>query len=134
MADLSARRHIRILGAFAAAGATVIIGMIISTVGEAIIRQDSGILDLIPTVAAGGLVLGLIPLSLSIVAFLVAKTFHLVNATTAVIVGCLFGAVFGWLIGNPPLRVWSGVLVGMAAALVWWRLYARVTSSPRNTR
>ena len=136
MADLFARRHIRILGAFAAAGAVMIIGMVISTMGEAIVRRDDKILDLIPTVVFGGIVLGLIPLSLSVFAFLVAKAFHFVNAITAVIIGCVFGAICGWLIGNPPLRVWSGSLVGMGAALVWWKLYTRValTGAPSNTR
>ena len=93
-------------------------------------------LDLIPTIAVVGGLLALIPLTLAAIIYLLAKGLNLITAPTALITGLLFGAFFGFLIGDPPLTIWSGCLVGAAAALVWWKLYSRVPSAlaPSDTR
>jgi len=136
MANPSAHQALKVLGAFAAAGATMVGGMVVSTLGEAIVRRDNSVIELIPTVVFGGVVLGLIPLFLSALAFLVARSLNLVNVIAAMVTGCALGWVCGFLIGPPAMRPWSGAVVGIAAALVWWKLYTQPTSAgaPSNTR
>ena len=136
MANLSTQRDMKVLSAFAGAGVVVICGMIVSTFAEALVRRDNAVIDLIPVVAVIGGLFALIPLAISVFLYLIAKAFHLVNALSAMLTGLALGAVCGWLTGNPPLRVWSGSLIGLAAALVWWKLYSRLPSAltPSNTR
>jgi uncharacterized membrane protein YfcA len=126
----------KLLSAFSGAAGVVVCGMVINLLGESIAGRDRAILDHIPTTVVIGGLLTLIPLSASAIIYLIAKSLGLVNVTTAMITGCLLGAACGWLMGSPVLRAWSGSLVGVAAALVWWKLYSRVPPAvePSNTR
>ena len=130
------RQLTRVLIAFVGAGATMICGMVASTLGEALARRETSVLELIPSIMIGGLVLGLIPLGLSAFAYLIARALHRVTAVSAMVTGAVLGAPCGWLIGPPAMRAWSGSVVGVAAALVWWKLYSRhlPPSAPSNTR
>jgi hypothetical protein len=133
MANHSMRQPVSALIAFVGADAAMICGMVVSVLGEALARRDTSVLELIPSVMFAGLVLGLIPLSLSAFAYLIARAAHRVTAVTAAVTGAVLGAPSGWLIGPPAMRAWSGSVVGVAAALVWWKLYTWASASERAT-
>ena len=136
MANLLAERHLKTLSAFAGAEVTVVCGMVAGTIADAMARRDSAVFELIPVVALVGGLLALIPLTIAWLIYLIARGLNAVTGPTAMITGLLLGAVFGSLMGNPPLTMWSGRLVGIAASFVWWRLYPKNSSAPApsNTR
>ena len=136
MANPVAARYLKVVSAFAGAEVTVVCGMVVGTVANAVTRRDPAVLDLIPVVALTGGLLALIPLTIAGVIYLVAQGLSIVTRLTVVITGSLLGAICGFLIGNPPLTPWSGSLLGIAASVVWWRLYTDAPSAPppSNTR
>ena len=87
------RQLTRVLIAFVGAGATMIGGMVASTLGEALARRETSVLELIPSMMIGGLVLGLIPLGLSAFAYLIARALHRVTAVAAMVTGAVLGAL-----------------------------------------
>jgi len=122
----------RLALAFLCAGVTVVVGIMASSMFQALIHRDDGFLAAAWLVPFFGLPFILAALLAACAVFGVARAVGRVTKPVAVGTGVLFGAVVALVTRIPMLPLWAACLVGAAAGWVWWQVLVD-GASPRAT-
>lgn len=118
----------RIFLAFIAGGLTTLLGVMLSSVVQALIRRDNSYAVGIAIVPLFGFPFVIAVMIGASLVYLVAKRAGVITRRFTIVTGAVLGAAIGHAARMPMMPVWSAMLIGAAAASVWWRV-ARLDQS-----